>query len=112
MKSFNHMIENCLDTCRIFREMFEDKNVHDKKRIWDHCYFADKCRGTVVSICNTKYIIRKENPVVFHNVLNYDYHFIITEVAEVSCLGGKKKKYINFSVPIKREVKRNGKKEK
>ena len=107
------MIENCLDNCRIFREMFEDKNVHDKKRIWDHCYFADKCRGTVVSICNTKYIIRKENPVVFHNVLNYDYHFIITEVAEVSWfLGGKEKKYINFSVPIKREVKRNGKKRK
>ena len=33
MKSFSHMIENCLDICRSFGEMFEDKNVHDKKRI-------------------------------------------------------------------------------
>ena len=31
---------------------------------------------------NLKYIVPKKNYIVFYNVSNYDYHFIIKELAE------------------------------
>ena len=34
------------------------------------------------SSCNIKYSVPKIIPIVFHNRLNYDYHFIIKELAE------------------------------
>ena len=45
--------------------------------------------------------------VVFHNSSNYDYHFIIKELAnefegQFECLGENKEKYKKFSVPIKK----------
>ena len=51
----------------------------------------------------------KEIPVVFHNGSIYDYHFTIEELAEefggqFECLGENTEKYINFSVPIKKET--------
>ena len=49
--------------------------------------------------------------LVFHNGSNYDYHFIIKELAEefkrqFICLGENTEKYITFTVPIKKEVTR------
>ena len=49
--------------------------------------------------------IYKEIPIVFHNVSNYDNHFIIKELAEefkgkFNCLGENTEKYIIFSVLI------------
>ena len=71
-------------------------------------------RGAVHSICNSKYNVPKEIPVVFHNGSKYDYHFIIKELAktferEFNCLGENTKKYKTISVPITKEVKRIGK---
>ena len=48
-------------------------------------------------------------PAVFHNGSTYDYHFTIKELAEefegqIECLGENTEKYINFSVPIKKEL--------
>ena len=59
----------------------------------------------------------KKIPIDFHNGSNYDYHFIIKELAEefkkeFTCLGENTEKYITFTVPIEREVTRidkNGK---
>ena len=50
-----------------------------------------------------------EIPVVFHNGSNYDYHFIIKELAnkllgQLECLGENTEKYKTFSVPIEKEV--------
>ena len=39
-------------------------------------------RGTAQSICNLKYSIPKNIPIVFYNRSNYDYHFIIKELPE------------------------------
>ena len=46
---------------------------------------------------------------MFHNGSTYDYHFIIRELAEefegeLECFGENTKKYITFSVPIKKEI--------
>ena len=47
-------------------------------------------------------------PVVIHNGSTYDYHIIIKELPEefkndLNCLGENMKKYITFSVPVKKE---------
>ena len=60
------------------------------------------------SICNLRYKAQREIPVVIYNGSNYDYHFIIKELAEefkgkFECLGENTEKYITFSVPIKKE---------
>ena len=46
-----------------------------------------------------------------HNGSNYDYHFIIKELAEefkkqFTCLGENTEKYITFRVPIEKDVTR------
>ena len=63
------------------------------------------------SICNLKYSVPKKFPIYFHNGSNYDYNFIIKELAEefekqFICLGKNAKKYISFTVPIEEEVTR------
>ena len=60
-------------------------------------------------MCDIRYKIPKEVPVVFHNGSTYDYHFIIKELAKefngnFECLGENTVKYITFSVPIKKEI--------
>ena len=53
--------------------------------------------------------VPKEIPVVFHNGSTYDYHFIIKELVKefdgnFDCLGENTKKYITFSVPLKKKI--------
>ena len=48
-------------------------------------------------------------PVAFHNGWNYDYHFIIKELAsefdeQFECIGENTENYKTFSVPIEKEV--------
>ena len=50
-----------------------------------------------------------EIPVVFHKDSNYDYHFIIKELAnefevKLESLGKNQEKYKTFSVPTEMEV--------
>ena len=64
-----------------------------------------------------EYLIAKEIPIVFHNGCNYDYHFMIKELAkefkgQFNCLGENCEKYIIFPVPIEKEVTRINKMEK
>ena len=66
------------------------------------------------SICNLKDNIPKKFTIIFHNRFNYDYYFIVKELSEefrgqFTCLGENTEKYITFSVPIEKEVKRIGK---
>ena len=73
-----------------------------------HCYYTRKFRGAAHSECNLRYKVPKEIPVVFHRGSTYDYHFIIKQLAEefegkFKCLGENTKKYITFSVPLKKQ---------
>ena len=51
----------------------KERDKSDKK----HCHYTGKYRGAAHNICNLRYKIPKEIPVVFHNGSVYDYHFII-----------------------------------
>ena len=74
-----------------------------------HCPYTGKYRGAVHSICDLKLKVPNEIFVVSHNGSNYDYHFIIKELAnkfegQFECLGENKEKYKPFSVPIKKKI--------
>ena len=78
------------------------------QKLKDHCHYTGRYRGAAHSICNLRYKIPKEIPVVFHNGSKYDYHFIIKQLARefkdnVECLGENTEKHITFSVPIEKE---------
>ena len=79
------------------------------RKVRDHCHFTGKYRGAAHGICNLNYKANKEIPVIFHDGSTYDYHFIIKELAkeferQFECLGENTKKYITFSVPVKKEL--------
>ena len=85
---------------------FERKKHH---KVRDHCHYAGKYRGAAHNICNLRYKIPKEIPIIFHNGSTYDYHFIIKELVKefegnIECLGENTEKYITFSVPIKKKI--------
>ena len=79
-----------------------------QQKVRDHCHYTGKYRGAAHNICNLRYKIPEEIPVVFHNGCTYDYHFITKELAKefesnFECLGENTEKYI-FSVPIKKKI--------
>ena len=51
-------------------------------KVRDPCHYTGKFRGAAHNICNLRYKISREIPVVFHNGSTYDYHFIIMQLAE------------------------------
>ena len=57
----------------------DDKNKKYHK-VKDHCHYTGIYRGADHDICNLRYKIPKEIPVVFHNGSTYDYYFIIKEL--------------------------------
>ena len=78
-------------------------------KIRDHCHYTGKYRGAAHNICNLRYKVPKEIPVVFHNGSTYDYHFIIKELVKefegnFDCLGENTEKYITFLVPLKKKI--------
>ena len=86
-------------------------------KVRDHCHYTGGYRGAAHSISNSTYSVPKKIPMAFHNGSNYDYHFIIKELAEkfkkqFTCLGENTEKYITFIVPIEKEVTKIDKNEK
>ena len=91
---------------RILKTFAKDKNY---RKVRDHCHYTGKYRSAAHSICNLKFNVPNEIPVVFHNGSNYDYHFIIKELAnefegQFECLEENKEKYKTFSVLIKKKI--------
>ena len=69
--------------------------------------------GAAHSICNVRFNVSNEIPVVFHNGSDYDDHFIIRELAnefdttslgQFECLGENTEKYKTFSVLIEKKL--------
>ena len=88
----------------------KDKNYREVR---NHCHYTGEYRGAVHSIYNLKHSVLKKILIVygFHNGSNYDYHFIIKELAEefkkqFTGLGENTAKYITLTVPIEKKVTR------
>ena len=96
--------------CYIFKKGFSTNDTNEKHhKVRDNCHYTGKCRGAAHNICNLRYRISKELPIVIHNGSTYDYHLIMKELAEefersFECSGENTKKYITFSVPIKKQL--------
>ena len=89
----------------ICKKEFDKKNY----KVRDHCHYAGKYRGAAHNICNLRYKIPKEIPIVFHNGSTYDYHFIIKKLGKefegnFECFGENTEKYITFSAPLKKKI--------
>ena len=50
-----------------------------RKKVRDNCHYTGKFRGAAQNICNLRYKIFNEIPVIFHNRSTYDDHFIINQ---------------------------------
>ena len=66
--------------CKKRRSTDGDNKKYHKVR--DHCHYGGKYRGAAHNICNLKYKMPKEIPVIFHNGSKYDYHFTIKELSK------------------------------
>ena len=93
--------------CHICGKRFLKKFTNSKnyRKVRDHCHFTGKYRGTAYSICNLIFNVPNEILLVFHNGSNYDYHFIMKELAneferQLECLGENIERYRTFSIPI------------
>ena len=76
-------MHNKQKVCYICKKIFStDDNNKKYHKVKEHCHYNGKCRGAAHDICNLRYKIPKEIPVVFHNGSTYDYHFIIKELAK------------------------------
>ena len=62
-------------------DKFKNKLKNDEKnyKVRDHCHYTRKYGGAAHNICNLRYNVPKEIPIVFHNGSTYDYHFIIKD---------------------------------
>ena len=90
---------NC-HICRksILKKLSKSKNYRKAR---DHCCYTGKYRDTAHSTCNLKFNEIKEIPAIFHGSSNYDYHFILKELAtkferKLGCLGENTEKYKTF----------------
>ena len=99
--------------CYICKEKCEDKHAKNKNywKVSNHCHYSREYRDAAQGIYSVKYSI----PKVFHNGSNYVYHFMIKLLAEefqryFTCLQPSTEKYITFSVPLEKEVRRIDKK--
>ena len=83
---------------RILEKFAKDKNY---QKVRDHCHYTGKYRDAAHSICNLKFNVPNEIPVVFHRGSNYYFHFIIKKLGnefegEFECLRKKKKSAKTF----------------
>lgn len=87
--------------CHICRGKIE---VNETK-VRDHCHLTGEFRGAAHQACNLLYETSKTIPVVFHNLSNYDAHFIIREIStqfsgEVSIIPINDQNYISFTKTV------------
>ena len=57
--------------CYICKKEFDTIDKKDYK-VRDHCHYTGKYRGAAHNICNLRYKVPREIPVVFHNGSTYD----------------------------------------
>ena len=98
------------EACHIREEICtkeDDEDYINRKKVNNHCLYTGKFSGAAHDICNLRYKVPDNIPIIIHNA-SYDTHFIINQLAkefkgELDCIGENMEKYITFSVPIKKK---------
>lgn len=97
-------------TCHICGLPFIDTDI----KVRDHDHLRGNYRGPSHQICNLRYQDSRTIPVIFHNLSNYDAHFIIKDIAseeifegDVSLTPLNTEKYISFTKTVKDSVKKH-----
>ena len=67
--------ECCICKKKIHKKFAKDTN----QKVRDHFHYSGKYRYTAHSICNLRFNVPNEVPVIFHCGSNRYYHFIIKE---------------------------------
>ena len=98
---------DCYICGKSFLKMFGIDECYQKVR--SHCHYTGKYTSVAHSICNLTFDEPNQIPLIFHNGLNYDYHFIIKELAneferQFDCLRKNKRKYKSFWILTEKEV--------
>ena len=90
----------------IMMKTIKKYNKYHQARDQDH--YAGKFRVAAYSICNPRYSRTKQISVISYHGSNYDYHFIINELAKefkgqhFNCLGEKTEKYRTIKATLKK----------
>ena len=91
--------------CYICEDADRPFGNHDinSRKIHEHCHLSGLYRRESHSDCNMKYQTCRTVPVIFHNMMKYDGHFLIKEVAEnfdskINAIALSKENYISFTV--------------
>ncbi|XP_045466456.1 uncharacterized protein LOC123675190 [Harmonia axyridis] len=82
--------------CHICEKSFNDKDVI----VRDHDHFSSEFRGWAHQQCNLNFRKLFIVPIVFHNLSNYDGHFIVKSLlhrGNITTLPINKEKYISFT---------------
>ena len=94
------------------QQFYKDINCHicdgelNNNRVRDHCHITGLYRGAAHSQCNIDFNYKNfKVPVVFHNLKNYDAHFIIANLnknntfnKQMSVIANNSEKYMCFSI--------------
>lgn len=77
------------------------KKALGEDKVKDHCHMTGKFRGAAHSDCNINFKLTGRIPVIFHNLMEYDSHFIMQAIGKVGkqlkCIPKNTEKYISFS---------------
>ena len=78
--------------------------MEDKPKVRDHCHYTGCYRGPAHMGCNLQCKISSYIPIVFHNLLGYDAHLFIKELANYGSHMGiitkNREDYISFLIKV------------
>lgn len=82
------------------------KFLETEVRVRDHSHLTGKFRGAAHADCNLNYKEPRYVPIVFHNLSNYDAHFIVKQFAanipgDITIIPRNDQLYISFTKTVK-----------
>ena len=94
-KDYKHV-----SSCHICIKPFREGN----QKVGDHCHYSGIYREAAYLLCNLQYKIPSFIPVIFHNLLGYDTHMFIKELANcrsrMGVIAKNKGDYITFLISV------------